>query len=128
MCPADMAARATQRLFIWRIGMADDVDDQDYSGGLAQDLLGKTGAARSPYPGLASALMQGLVLSSPINSIAFPPAGHLLGHVPTAAPAALGDADAPVKAGSGGNMDAASQELGEEAIDEQRPSLGWPNL
>lgn len=48
--------------------------------------------------------------------------------MPTAAPAALGDAAAPVKAGIGSNTDAASQELGEEAIEDQRPNLGWSNV
>lgn len=106
--------------------MSDPLDNQDQYGGLAQDLLGKTFNVPPPFPGLGATLMQG-VPAAPVFPGAMPAAGRLLGHVPNAAPPASGDMAAPIKAGSEGNADPTSQEIGQEMIEGQRPNLGWPN-
>ena len=106
--------------------MADTPDDQDYFGGLAQDLLGKFGLGVPAASGMGAALMQGL--TTPPAAASLPAAGHLLGHVPTFAPPALGDSVQPVGMPTPGNADDVSQEIGQETIEDGRPNLGWSNL
>lgn len=106
--------------------MADTSDDQDYFGGLAQDLLGKFGLGVPANTGMGATLIQGP--ASPSSVVSLPAAGRLLGHVPTFAPPALGDSVQPVGMPTPGNADAASQEIGQETIEDGRPDLGWSNL
>lgn len=101
--------------------MADPSDDQGYFGGLGQTLLGKLGVMPAPNTGLGATLTQGLAAAPPPK---FPPAGHLLGQVPTFAPPALGDSVQPVGVPIPGNADDVSQEIGQELVESRRPDLG----